>query len=87
MDIFPKYHKKEVKATKTASEEMWHLKKDLNDVVEILEEGYDCSRSKRGPNILERCVRRGKSVFKAVVVDCGTHYLVIHFGKFTYKKR
>ena len=61
--------------------------KDLWDVLEILERGYDCSRSKRKANVLERCIRRGNSVFKAVAVDLEDYFLLIHFGKFTYKKR
>lgn len=87
MNIFPRYQNKELKATKAASEELWHFKKDLWDVLEILEQGYDCSRSKRKPNILEKCINKGDSVFKAVVADCGDYLLLIHFGKFTYKKR
>ncbi len=87
MDLFPKYQEKEIKATKTASEEMWQLNKDLWDVHEVLEKGYDCSTSKRKPNILERCIRKGKFIFKAVVVDCGDYYQLIHFGKFGYKRR
>lgn len=87
MNNFPRYQKKEIKATKDAAEEIWHLKKDLRDILEILEKGYDCSRSKRKKNILERCIRKGNKIFKAVAVDCNNYFLIIHFGKFTYKKR
>ena len=87
MNGFPKYQNKEIKATKSASEEMWHLKKDLSDVLEILEKGYDCSTSKRKANVLEKCITKGKDIFKAVVADCGDYFLLIHFGKFTYKRR
>jgi len=87
MNLFPKYQDKEIKATKTASDEMWHLKKDLWDVLDILERGYDCSTSRRKVNVIEKCIRKGKDIFKAVVVDCGGHLLLIHFGKFTYVRR
>lgn len=87
MNTFPRYQNKEIKATKNASEEMWHFKKDLWDVLKILEEGYDCSRSKRKANILEKCIKKGNDIFKAVVVDCDDYFLLIHFGKFSYKKR
>ena len=87
MNNFPRYQEKEIKATKNAAEEMWHLKKDLFDVLEILERGYDCSRSKRKKNILEKCIRKGNDMFKAVVVSCNDYFLLIHFGKFTFKKR
>lgn len=87
MNNFPRYQKRYIKATKNAAEELWQSKKDLWDVLEILEMGYDCSRSKRKANVLERCIRRGDSVFKAVAVDLEDYFLLIHFGKFTYKKR
>ncbi len=53
MNGFPKYQNKRINATKNASEEMWHLKKDLWDVLEILKNGYDCSTSKRKA----KCIR------------------------------
>lgn len=87
MDVFPRYQGKEIKATKNASEELWQHKKDLWDILKILEEGYPCSRSKRGDNIMEMCITRGNKVFKAVVADCGSYWLLIHFGKFSYKRR
>jgi len=87
MELFPRYQNKTIKATKNASEELWSLGKDLWDIREILETGYDCSTSRRKLNILEICIRRGNNVFKAVVVDCRDYYLLIHFGKFTYKRR
>ena len=87
MNLFPKYQDKEIKATKTASDEMWHLKKDLWDVLDILERGYDCSTSRRKVNVIEKCIRKEKDIFKAVVVDCGDYLLLIHFGKFTYARR
>jgi len=86
MNIFPRYQNKEIKATKEASEEMWGFKKDLWDILQILKKGYICSASKRKGNVLEKCIRTGKIIFKAVVVDCGGYWLVIHFGKFGYKK-
>ncbi len=87
MNVFPRYQNKEIKATKKAAEELWQCNKDLGNVLEILEEGYDCSTSKRKKNVLERCIQKGKDVFKAVIVDCGNYFLLIHFGKFTYRKR
>ena len=87
MNNFPRYQKRYIKATKNAAEELWQFKKDLWDVLEILEICYDCSRSKRKANILEKCIRKGDNVFKAVVVDLDNYFLLIHFGKFTYKKR
>jgi len=87
MDIFPRYQNKEIKATKSASNELWHFKKDLWDVLEILEKGYPCGSSKRKSNIIEDCINKGNKIHKAVVADCGDYWLLIHFGVFSYKKR
>lgn len=86
MDIFPKYQNKEIKSTKNAAEELWQFKKDLWDVLEILEKGYPCERSRRKKNVLEICIQRGKKIFKVVVVDCESYWLLIHFGKFSRRK-
>jgi hypothetical protein len=59
----------------------------LEDVVQILEEGFDCSRSKRKKNIYERCIQRGKTIIKAVVADTGEHLVLTHVGTFTASKR
>ncbi|MBI4155405.1 hypothetical protein HY498_04965 [Candidatus Woesearchaeota archaeon] len=86
MNIFPRYQNKELKATKNSAEELWQLKKDLWDVLKILEKGYECSASRRKPNILEKCIQKGNIIFKAVVADCEDYFLLIHFGKFTRRK-
>lgn len=83
----PRYCGREIKATKEASEELWQFKKDMRAVLEILENGYPCPRSKRKENVLEMCIQRGKTIYKAVVADCEDYWLLIHFGKFTYKRR
>lgn len=87
MDVFPKYQSKELKATKEAADELNQFRHDLWDIVEILESGYDCASSRRKGNVAEKCIRKGDDVYKAVVVDCGYYLLLIHFGKFSYKRR
>ena len=87
MDIFPRYQNKEIKSTKSAANELWHFKRDLWNVLEILEKGYPCASSKRKPNIVENCIKRGNKIEKAVVADCGNYWILIHFGLFSYKKR
>ena len=42
--------------SRSAMDEMHDNGIDLVDVVEILEEGFDCSRSKRSENTMERCI-------------------------------
>ncbi|MBU4032489.1 MAG: hypothetical protein KKH41_04475 [Candidatus Thermoplasmatota archaeon] len=59
----------------------------MDDIPEILEEGFDCSRSKRKKNTFERCVQRGKRIIKVVVVDTGEHLVLTHVGTFTASKK
>lgn len=67
---------------------------DLWDVVEILEEGFDCGRSPRRKGIVERCVRSGKKIIKVVVEEgeeiVGERRVAIwvlrHAGKFSEKE-
>jgi len=87
MKVYPRYKNKEIKATKTSSEELWRYRKDLWDVLNILEKGYPCPRGKRKGNVIEKCWRKGDKVYKAVVAGLEDYYLLTHFGKFTYKKR
>lgn len=62
---------------------------DLDDVANILREGYDCSRSKRRKGVLERCVDKGNKTIKVVVqrgfieLDGKECWEVIHVGKFS----
>jgi len=89
------YKGKRIEPTLSASRELMKEGKDLYDLLEILEDGYDCSASKRKENIIERCLRKGRKEFKAVLAETEITYpdgfaekvwRLIHFGKTTYKK-
>jgi hypothetical protein len=73
--------------TKHALDEMEHADIDMYRAAEMLTEGFDCERSKRGKNILERCLRRGNKMLKVVVADVGSYYKIIHAGIFSDKRR
>ena len=65
---------------------------DLDDVAEILNEGYDCSRSKRRKGVVEKCIDRGNKTIKVVVqqgyieLDGQDCWELIHVGKFTRRR-
>ena len=59
----------------------------LIDVENIIESGFDCYRSKREKNKLEKCIRKGRNIIKVVVVDTGEHLVIIHVGTFTASKK
>ena len=94
MDIT--YKGMRIEPTLSASRELVRESKDLYDVLEILEEGYDCSKSKRKKNIIERCTRKGNKEYRTVLAETEVTYSdgyiekvlrLIHFGKNTYKKQ
>ena len=61
---------------------------DIYDVAKVLNEGYDCSRSKRRKCVLEKCIDRGNKTIKVVVqkgfieLDGKGCWELIHVGKF-----
>ena len=76
------------------AENSWN-KVRLYDVLKILENGYDCSPSKRKDNIIERGLRRGNKEYRVVLAETEVTYpdksrekgfRIIHFGKIAYKK-
>ena len=85
-----------IEPTLSASRELVREGKDLYDILSILEDGYDCSTSKRKKNIIEKCLRKGNKEYKAVLAETEVTYpdgyiekvlRLIHFGKSTYNKK
>ncbi len=63
--------------------------------MEVLEDGYDCSPSKRQQAVVERCIRKGNKEYKAVLAKTDVTYpdrfveqvwRLIHFSKISYNK-
>ena len=42
---------------------------ELEDVIEVLEFGFECSASKRKAEIIERCLKRDSKVLRVVVAE------------------
>jgi hypothetical protein len=77
---------------KNVLDELLKHEMDLDDVAEILNNGYDCSRSRRRAGVVEKCLERGNKTIK-VVVQKGTISLddkecweLIHVGKFSRRR-
>ncbi|MFH1072720.1 MAG: hypothetical protein V1743_04800 [Nanoarchaeota archaeon] len=84
-----------IEPTLSASRELIKENKDLSDVLEILEQGFDSSPSQRKANIVEKSLVKGKKEYKAVIAKTFVKYpdgyreevwRLIHFGKITHKK-
>ncbi len=90
--MYPSYQKLPLIPSRSAMTEMYNEGFDLFDVLKILKQGYDCSRSKRAENVIEKCVDKRNKIMRTVVVksynysmDCEV-WLITHFG-ITTKKR
>lgn len=57
MEIYPRWKGKPVIPSQHAAREMVG-KFTLDDLIEILEHGYECSESKRADGTIEKCVKR-----------------------------
>jgi hypothetical protein len=77
---------KPVIVTKEAMTEMDFLEIYMWDAIEILECGFNCSSGRRGKEVFERCMRKGKKVLKIVAVDRSDVIKIIHAGKFSSKR-
>lgn len=60
---------------------------DLEDVVAILETGFDCSASKRDKSILERCVQKKNRIIKVVVEEGEEYWGLRHVGSFRLSRK
>ena len=82
---YPLFQDKPLIPTKDAQREMDETGVDLWRIKEILEQGYDCSKSKRAKNIIERCLfRKNKEIrVVAALVEWkeGEFWRIIHVGK------
>ena len=54
--IEPRFEDLHLEASRAASIEMFRYAMDLFDLLDILEFGYDCPRSKRAQGTIERCL-------------------------------
>ncbi len=58
----------------------------LDDLIEILEHGYECSKSKRAEGTIEKCVKKKGKIIKVVAVEAystwigGNVWLIKHVG-------
>lgn len=94
--IYPAFRGHPIVPTRAAYHELETLGIDLYDIVAVLENGYNCSRSKRAKGKLERCLRIDHKTIRTVVAEgefgypdgyVERVYWLIHVSVETYKKR
>ncbi|MEE8400749.1 MAG: hypothetical protein V3R86_01165 [Candidatus Hydrothermarchaeaceae archaeon] len=67
-DIYPRWKGKPLILTKSAYNHLIDLGEDGYFVRDILDEGFDCAKSKRAKATIERCVKHRGKITKVVVV-------------------
>ena len=87
--LYPKYQGLPISPTRSATYEMMRHDLDLEHVLEVLVEGYDCSPGHRSRGVIERCLDVKGRTRKVVVVDSIDIYTgnrawaLIHVGIFS----
>ncbi len=96
MDIYPKYQNGSIIPTRSGYHELADLLMNLYDVLDVLENGYDCAPSKRKKGKIEKCLHLDNKVTRIVVAEgqfaypdgeIEDVYWLIHVSVETYKKR
>ncbi len=73
--------------------EMEELALSLDDMKNVLENGFDCPASRRKQGTLERCLREGNKVVRVVVAEDYTvsleepAWVVVHASRQSWKKK
>ncbi len=60
------FHGVRVKLSRAVERELSDLDLEVQDLIEVLEDGVDCSRSKRKAYKIEKCLRKGEKVIRVV---------------------
>ncbi|MEW6070423.1 MAG: hypothetical protein AB1485_07390 [Candidatus Thermoplasmatota archaeon] len=94
--IYPEYRGRRILPTRSAYRDLENLTLDLFEILDVLENGYDCPKGKRRAGIIERCLRKGKKVLRVVIAEgkflypdgyVEDVYWLIHVSEETFKKR
>lgn len=87
--MHPEWEGLPVIPSRRAAEEMYTEKLMIHDIIEVLEAGYDCARSKRREGVIERCVDAKNKKTKVVAVRSYNYdtksevWVITHVGRFT----
>lgn len=64
---------------RNADAEMVELGVELYQIIELLENGTEVSKRKKG--IIEKWCHRGKNIYIVAIEDCDDYWLIRHVGK------
>lgn len=80
--------------TRKASHEILELGLSIQEIIAVLDKGFDCAPSKRQKGRIERCLRKNMKLIRVVVQESELVYAsekedvywIIHVSEETYKK-
>ena len=84
--IYPLYKGLPLVPSGSVTNELYKCNLSLRDIRDVLEQGYDCAKSKRKKGIIERCLDRKKKTTRVVILKAYNYsldsevWVVIHVG-------
>ncbi len=84
--IYPLYEGLPLVPSRSVANELYNCDLMLRDILEVLEQGYDCAKSKRKKGTIERCLDRKKKTMRVVIVRAYNYsldseaWVIIHVG-------
>ena len=84
--IYPLYQNIPLIPSRSAMTELYDNNMDLNDVLGVIESGYDCPKGKRSKEKIERCLDQKRKTIRIVIAKSYSDYfasevwVVIHVG-------
>ncbi len=91
--IYPHYEGLLLVPSRSVAIELYNCNLMLRDILDILEHGYDCAKSKRKKGIIERCMDHKRKTTKVVIAKSYNYsldseaWVLIHVGVITKPKR
>lgn len=90
--MIPSFKGIQIIPSRAASDEMIKYGLLMEDIIEILNDGYDCYRRKRKENIIERCIDKKEKTLKVVISKVYYYslneevWILTHVGKITKRR-
>lgn len=91
--IYPLYKGLPLVPSRSVAIELYNCNLILRDILGILEQGYDCAKSKRKKGIIERCLDRKRKTMRVVIARAYNYslgyeaWVIIHVGVTTKPRR
>ena len=88
--FYVQWKEKRLELTHSAYRELTELGLDMLEIVYVLDNGFNCSESKRKKGTIEKCIVKGKKLLRVVIKEWDYDYpngeledvlRIIHIGK------